>query len=144
MHSSEFKKYTDSAYWFELTVPASWSCQREENCHCFYDEMNGVGALQLTAYEFPPDEDVDPKSELLNYLETSNFKYSEAEINFTDLEDRREAQVVCLDQSEGYWEIWRIVEKNKFFFITYNCDLQNQSIELDKVKQIVLSLEVVG
>lgn len=136
-------QYDAPSQWYRLKLPQNWEIEEgQENCTSFFDEMNGVGVLQISVYTFPLDEIVKPEKELSEYLAERGYSPPLPTIHSVVLNnDRKIAVAICFD-NDTFWKYWAIVERVKFFFITYNCPVSVRSEEEKIADGIVSSLVV--
>ncbi|MEL6821685.1 MAG: hypothetical protein AAFP70_07995 [Calditrichota bacterium] len=139
-------KYFPNSSWYSLELPQGWVSEAGENNTAFYDEINGVGAIQITAYSFPKNARPipEPRRELIEYLQTQNASgWNSKDIKDHITDKAKIASCEFEDQSERkFWKVQINIANNKLIFITYNCDVNDQTIEIKLVETILDSLEI--
>src|SRR5687768_5264492 len=74
------KLYISKAGWYSLRYPGSWTAEEGEDCTTFSNPENGVGALQVSAYETPTKQ--NPKDLLLEFLSDHDISIDEKKLIF--------------------------------------------------------------
>ena len=141
MPSEKYKKYIAPSGWYELQLPDVWESEQGQDCLSLCDSTKSFGVLQVSVHQFPQDENVNPKNELIEYLKDQDFKYAPGDIKTSNLNGKEIAEIKCVDQQEQFWKIWFIVQNNKMFFLTYNCDLKDKDSEIQTIEEIVKSIK---
>ena len=102
--------YTSKAGWYSLRYPRSWVAEDSEDCTTFSDPENGVGALQISAYETPTHQ--DSKDILVEFLSDNQIPLDETKLAFEKNEGRCTASY---SYSQGPWfkRIWFVSESNR-------------------------------
>lgn len=127
------KTYTD-AYW-QVDIPDDWQAEQDPDCiSIFHDDSFGV--LQISAEQF--DEDVT-----LDTLEDFAEEHIDAGAELEELE-LGPFSGFTLDYSveNEYWREWYLKYDRLFLFITYNCQLEDESNEDDIIDIILASLKI--
>ena len=127
------KAYTDT-YW-HIALPDDWTVEQDPDCvSIFHDESFGI--LQLSAEQL---------EEEISFERLQEF----AEEHFEAGADPDEVQLgpfegFMLDYSidSDYWREWYLKYDRIFIFITYNCQLEDESNEDDIIETILESLRL--
>jgi len=135
--SNNRKRYVSKAGWYSLSYPNSWVVQEAEECSTFTDPKNGVGALQISAYETPTPQNA--KDTLLEYLSDNDVYFDEREITL-QVDDGRSTASYSYTQGLWFKRVWFVSEGNRLLMITYNCKSEHQGKEDGAVEEIVRSL----
>ena len=133
------KLYISKANWYSLRYPGSWTAEEGEDCTTFSDPENGVGALQISAYETPTGQ--DPKDLLLEYLSDYDISFDGKKLIF---QRDNALSTASYSYSEGPWfkRVWFVSEGNHLLMITYTCKVEHQGKEDREVEKIVHSVTV--
>lgn len=123
--------------WYSLAFPNTWAYEVENDCTTFYKSDNGVGALQISAYE--TDIPQSPKENLIEYLEGKdiNVKLEESVLR----NDQQMAEAV-IENGDSYTRVLFISKGNYLLFITYLCDTSDKTIEQEDVNTVLASIEL--
>lgn len=126
--------YTSPNGWFTLIYPHSWEFEESDECTTFYRVSDGVGALQISAYD--TDQSRSASDILFNYLADEEI---ETQVT-TDLRpDGYEIATCSYVAGSMNTKIWLITRGNCFAFVTYNYDFLDTQ-EMAEVNKIVHSL----
>ncbi len=133
------KLYISKANWYSLRYPGSWRSEEDEDCTTFSDPENGVGALQVSAYETPATK--DPKDLLLEYLSDHGISLVEKKLIFQRDDGR---SMASYSYTEGPWlkRIWFVSKGNHLLMITYNRKVDHQGMEDQVVDKVVHSVTI--
>ncbi len=133
------KHYVSNAGWYSLMYPKTWVAQESEECTTFSDPENGVGALQISAYETPTYQ--NSKDTLLRYLLDNDISFDEGELTFQIDDGKSTASYRYL---QGLWfkRVWFISKGNRLLMITYNCKAEHQGKEDQLIEEIVRAIIV--
>jgi hypothetical protein len=131
--------YVSRAGWYALSYPATWVIEESEDCATLLNPANGVGALQISAYETPSHQDC--KEVLSEYLSDKGISFRERNASFENHPNRCIAKY---EYEENRWFkcLWYISQDNRLLMITYNCKLEYRGREDREVEQIVSSVTV--
>lgn len=130
-------RYTSRNGWYRLTYPSSWIVEEEEDLATFSDPVNGVGALQISAFKAPNPQ--DPTQLLLEYLSDHDLRLDREKLRSYTVNGKSVA-------SYGYktppWSkrIWFVCQARYILFVTYNCKLEHTGREDREVEKIVASI----
>lgn len=120
--------------WWSLELPSGWFGTDDDGCISFAN-VDGVGALQISAYgsgnQEVTDEDLEElsRSDRPQNLTTEKVAYGQ----FVGLG-------ICERTVTGYWRKYWLRAGSALLFVTYNCSLEHEGIEDDKVDRILHSL----
>jgi hypothetical protein len=122
--------------WYSLTYPETWKFEIEDDCTTFYKKVDGIGALQISAYE--TDVPQSAKINLREYLDDENIG---AKIKNYFTESGQEIAFCSYRHNSLFTEVWLATKGNHLLFITYNRDLSSRKEEKD-VSAIIQSLQI--
>jgi len=134
------KKYISPSKYYELYIPESWTYSQADNIVSFYNEGNGVGALQISSYSISEGENVNITVELAEML-SDKLGASEQDILPKITVSNNLAQYHFTDDDK-YWEYYMLYKNDKLLFITYNCKKEDQHIEKGEINKIVESIQL--
>ena len=121
--------------WWSINLLPDWCAEQENSCTSLWS-YEGVGALQVSAYK-KTDEVVSEK----DISELSEGGYPEgAEVN-DDLSGAFKGIRVSFSENGKYWRKWWLCNDSLMLFITYNCDVEDQRIEIEKVEKMISTLK---
>lgn len=119
-----------------VVLPLAWQGTHEEECDSIFNE-DGVGVLQLSAYKKPSqvsEQDLEDfatehieagaKTKFVEYGEFSGLTLS-----------------FCIDNE--YWRYWYLRVGSLALLVTYNCDAEDQNVEVQQVNAILGSLRLI-
>src|SRR5262245_30584767 len=78
------KTYSSEAGWYELSYPGTWRIDEDQECITFYDSLNDVGVLQMSAYLAPSPQ--SPRDLLVEHFMDSGITINQADLQ--QLEDK--------------------------------------------------------
>ncbi len=116
-----------------------WTVEEDDTCVELCDPERGVGALHISAYQTP--NAVDPREELLDALSDYKPPPKVEDVTVTVEGTKRIATFESVSD-DSFQKTWYISDKNYLVLITYDCGIQNENEELEKVEKIVRSIEV--
>ena len=125
--------FTDD-YW-QIQIPDDWTAEKDPDCVSIYHDES-FGILQISAEQF--DDDVTFET-LQDFAE----EHIEAGAELEDL-DLGQFSGFTLDYSidNEYWREWYLKYDRLFIFVTYNCQLEDESNEDDIIDTILSSLKI--
>ena len=130
--------YVSPEGWYALKYPDSWEVELEEDCTFLSRKENGVGALQLSAYQTPTPE--TSKGNLANYLadegKVNNVIYK------SRLKTGEEIASTSFERENVFTKIWFVTKGNYVVFATYISDAQLKNNEISDVDSILNSLSL--
>ena len=131
--------YPSKAGWYSLRYPRSWVAEDSEDCTTFSDPENGVGALQISAYETPTHQ--DSKDILVEFLSDNQIPLDETKLAYEKNEGRCTASY---SYSQGPWfkRIWFVSESNRLLMITYTTKVGDHEKEDKEVEEIIHSVVI--
>lgn len=132
------QKYNLNRYGFSIVLPDDWELEQEKNVFTCYNPTEGVGALQISVYYSELKNSIDPRKELIDYLTERNILDDEI---IESIESTSSKSSVSYVEEDDYWEVTIMVKRDKIFFITYNCEMQDQLEEQVEVEQILKSIK---
>jgi len=139
-------KYYSNSRYYSLDLPQDWIAEAGEQNTAFYDEQNGLGAIQISAYSFPENTHPipDPRTELIEYLQTQNATgWNSEDIKAHTTGNVKIASCKFGDQNENrFWRVQINISNNKLILITYNCDINDKATEINLIETILDSLEI--
>jgi hypothetical protein len=126
---------TVSGEWWELSLAAGWDAEAREHCVTLF-HPEGVGALQLSAYQKPHRADVE-NDDLLDATGLTPEQYHH--LGEQDWGEFHGYQLVYADE-ETFWRRWWLGHGGILLFVTYSCDKTQIEAELDSVNTMLASL----
>jgi hypothetical protein len=135
--SDEEKQFVSKAGWYSLLYPSHWVVQEEEDCDTFSDPENGVGALQVSAYQTPGSQ--NSLAVLREYLSDSNARHDE---NKLVSYEKAGTSIASCDYMQGRWakRVWFLSCGNYLLMVTYNCKVEDQEVEAREVERVLESI----
>ncbi len=121
-------------YW-QIQIPDDWTVEKDPDCVSIYHDES-FGILQISAEQF--DDDVTFET-LQDFAE----EHIEAGAELEEL-DLGQFSGFTLDYSidNEYWREWYLKYDKLFIFVTYNCQLEDESNEDDIIDTILESLKI--
>ncbi len=121
--------------WWSIAMPNGWQAESDESCATIASD-NGVGALQLSAYQNEAGSITnDALSEFV--LEESLDAVHLTEVKRGDFEG-----LSTHYREEGtYWRRAWLKNANILLYVTYNCSAGDESIEKDVVDNMLHTLK---
>jgi hypothetical protein len=131
--------YISRAGWYSLKYPAEWELEENEECITIYNPNEGVGALQVSAYSTPADE--NPRDILAGYLLDIQDVFDKGRIRFDEVGKKK---IATYDYINNHWykKVWFISQESCLILVSYNCKVEHQEHELEKIEKIIRSIEV--
>ncbi|MEL6193782.1 MAG: hypothetical protein AAFR66_17095 [Bacteroidota bacterium] len=126
-------KYDLSRIEAELEIPRDWETFREDNLLSVYNSTNGVGALQISAYEAPEYNRINLKDELVDYL---GINSEEAKLESSNTH----SYYNFVDNQNVYWRYWMIKKDGKIILASYNCGKEDIEIEVEVINKMIRSI----
>lgn len=127
------KTYTDT-YW-QVEIPDDWQAEQDPDCvSIFHDDSFGV--LQISAEQFDEDITLDTLQEFAEEHISAGAEPEELDLG--------QFSGFTLDYSidNEYWCEWYLKYDRLFIFVTYNCQLEDESNEDDIIDTILASLKI--
>ncbi|MGB7068404.1 MAG: DUF3805 domain-containing protein [Pyrinomonadaceae bacterium] len=122
---------------YTLNYPNRWEVESDEDCVTFSKIRNGVGALQISAYE--TDIPRSAEDSLREHFEDEKVV---AEISAQIADDSSQTATGYYEKEGLYSKVWFVTNDNCLLFITYNCDSKSKTIETEDVNSIVESVRL--
>ena len=122
--------------WWELDLVDDWAAQKDEDCVTI-SRPNGVGALQVSAYRKDNGKITD--EELLEATDsdaTSREKLSRVKISALEGYERSDLS------GSSFSHQWWLGSDETMIYMTYNCEMSDQTVESDAVNTMVASIRV--
>lgn len=136
-------QYT-SPFGYRLSLPANWVVEEGETITSFYAREDGVGALQISTFEVPPEAQVDLVNELLDFINEKEQDELKPDPGYKAIVQKG-VNIAMVDYAtkggRNYLE-WFKFRRPQILFITYNCKLEHIGIEKEIAKEIVKSIEI--
>jgi hypothetical protein len=129
--------YTSRTGWYSLTHPSSWTVEEEDDLATFCDPVNGVGALQISAFKAPTPQ--DPTQLLLEYLSDNRLGMDRKKLK-DEMVNGKKVASYSYEKPPWFKRIWFVCEGNYVLFITYNCKIEYEGQEDREVEKIVSSV----
>lgn len=117
-----------------IDVAEGWEAQREELCVTIC-HPDGVGALQISAYQKPKGEIA--RDDLLDAtnLDPETLKHL-GEQQWGEFDGFQ----LVYAADDTFWRRWWLAAGKTLVFVTYNCELNDQQVEGEAVNAMVSSL----
>jgi hypothetical protein len=136
---------------FEVSVPAGWTAEVDEEGGINLASDPGVGLLHLLAFAQEPDELLDPGEELYIFLEDQGVELEEDEIE--DIELPGGADLALCEYSseeeddedtegETYWMVAVAAAPGNLVFCNYSCPAAEADVERSAVLDILKTLRL--
>ena len=125
-------------YGFSIVLPDKWELTQKNNTVSCFDPINGVGALQISVFFFNSENEISSKEELINFIKKRGISYSDIK---QDLNIKQNSTSLQYVQNDEFWYVMVLVDVGKIFFITYNCEIQDQFIEIDEIEKIISGIK---
>ena len=120
--------------WWSINLLPDWHAEQGVSCTTLWSD-DGVGALQVSAYK-KTDESVSEKD--ISELSEGGYPYG-AEVK-SDRSGVFKGIQASFSENGKYWRKWWLCSDSLMLFITYNCDVEDQRIEVEKVEQMISTL----
>ena len=127
------KTYIDVNW--QINIPDDWQAEQDPDCvSIFHDESFGI--LQISAEQFDDELDLETLQDFADEHIEAGAELEEIELGpfngFT------------LDYSidNEYWQEWYLMYDRLFIFITYNCQLEDESSEDDIIETILATIKI--
>jgi Domain of unknown function (DUF3805) len=138
MTKNSIKSYISKNKWYSIEYPVDWSIDDDDDCVSFYKEPDGVGALQVSAYETNTFENA--KASIIEHL-------NEQEItNHTDIlefqVDGNSFASSTFTQGNDFQQLWIITKGTKLILVTYICESDDMNIEKDERMSIIETIRI--
>ncbi|HMM81516.1 MAG TPA: DUF3805 domain-containing protein [Pyrinomonadaceae bacterium] len=137
MTELQWENYRSPVSWYSLKYPANWSFEEDAECTSFYDDISGVGALQISAYN--TDSGLLSTDALLEYLAQEAVDPTITRSRCLDGGDMATAAYTKDDMNV---HIWVLSQGRHLLLITYTAGVTERS-ELATVENIVASLRLI-
>ena len=131
--------YKGSAGWYSVEYPVDWVVEESEDLVTFYRPETGIGALQISAFRTPGQQDV--RQVLSEYLSDQHVPVNDATI-IVQQDGPKMVGSFNYVEADSYWHAWVISQGSHLLFITYNCEAGDKEQELDTVLNIVSSVKI--
>ena len=133
------EKYISPSGYYELDILESWSYSEEGNIVSFFNEVNGVGAIQISSYSIDKGLNIDIASELAEIL---NDKFKETSETFSKISVNNNLANYSFAKDNRYWDYYLLFKNGKLLFITYNCEELDKLIEKKVINKIINSIKL--
>jgi len=137
-------RYNDGEGAFEVTLPASWSAEKdgEGGLLLFGDQENAL--LHLMPFSRDPEEETDAADELYAFLAEHEIELEEDEVEDIDLAGGA-LLALCEyetdeDEEEVYWMVGVAAAAGQILFASYSCPASEAANESEIVREILASL----
>jgi hypothetical protein len=130
------EKYT-SQFW-EIALADGWEAERSKHCVTIC-HPDGVGALQVSGYQKPKGEVT--RGDLLGAADLEpDIQKHLGEQKWGVFEGFQ----LVYSANNTFWRKWWLGAGKILIFVTYNCELDKQEVELSAVNSMVSSLRKSG
>jgi len=136
-------RYTDPDGAFELSLPAGWEFEQDEEGGILIGHPDGSGLLHLIS--FPGEGDEDPGAELYSFLEEQEIQIEEDEVEDMELECGSLALCEYLSEDEDetvFWLVGVATAPGSLVFVSYSCPLGEETTEREIVRKILGELRL--
>ena len=127
------KTYIDVNW--QINIPDDWQAEQDPDCvSIFHDESFGI--LQISAEQFDDELDMETLQDFADEHIEAGAELEEIELGpFSGF---------TLDYSidNEYWQEWYLMYDRLFIFITYNCQLEDESSEDDIIETILTTIKI--
>ncbi|BDA78462.1 hypothetical protein LPTSP3_g13920 [Leptospira kobayashii] len=130
--------------WFSIIIPSDWECSQDEEISIFKDD--GVGVLQFSLIhrdKINPVEEADILNLFYSFCRSKGwpvFPKNEIILNWSDnrlmLEFEYEEK-----EADTFWKIYYFLSLDKCIFTTYNCGVDDKTIEIKVIQKIIDSFQ---
>jgi hypothetical protein len=129
-------RYNDGEGAFEVTLPASWSAEKdgEGGLLLFGDQENAL--LHLMPFSRDPEEETDAADELYAFLAEHEIELEEDEVALLALCEYETDE----DEEEVYWMVGVAAAAGQILFASYSCPASEAANESEIVREILASL----
>lgn len=131
--------YQSPSKWYNLNLPDNWKFNISDDCLHLFNSKDGVGSIEISVYNFPDNQDVNPQIELHNYVLDKGFSIDYDNI-IVEKDGSKIISKYSFKEKGRFWRIWVIVQNCKILFVTYNCESNDIFTERDDVEKIVNSI----
>ncbi|SRR6266508_3280395 len=132
------KTYSSGAGWYELSYPGAWRVDENQECITFYDSLNDVGVLQMSAYLAPSPQ--SPRDLLVEHFIDSGITVSQDDLQHLEDKYKDIASYDYVDE-EHYHKTWVVTSGNYVMFITYICEESKKDMGISIADAVVDSLQ---
>ena len=133
------KLYRGSAGWYLVKYPADWRVEESEDLVTFYRPESGTGALQISAFRTPGQQDT--RQVLYEYVSDQDLPIDIGEITVQEVGPKGVSTYHYVE-ADWYRKVWVISQESHLLFITYNCKAANKEQEWETVLNIVNSVTI--
>ena len=126
---------TVAGEWWQLDLALNWEAEVNEQCVTLF-HPDGVGALQLSAYQ-KPNQALVQKDDLLSATKLDPERYRH--LGEQDWGEFHGYQLVYA-VDDTFWRRWWLANGPTFLFVTYNCDKADMDAELELINTMLGSL----
>jgi Domain of unknown function (DUF3805) len=130
--------YISKNKWYSIDYPMNWIIDDDDDCVAFYKESDGVGALQVSAFETDTFENA--KISVIEYLNEQEITDYTDVLEF-QIDDNSFASSTFI-QGNDFQQVWVITKKNKLVLVTYICENDDMYEEKDERLSIVETIRV--
>ncbi len=131
------RSYESPASWYSLEYPFSWAFEEDGFCTSLYDSVDGVGTLQISAYE--TESTISALDALTGHLIDEGIQSTVETILHID---GQEIVGASYSKEEIFTKIWIITKGKCLLFATYTSDVGVDSGELALVENILYSVQI--
>ena len=120
---------------WQVDIPDDWQAEQDPDCvSIFHDDSFGI--LQVSAEQFEEDITLDTLQDIAEEHVDAGAELEELQLGsfggFT----------LNYSIDNEYWREWYLMYDRLFIFITYNCQLEDESNEDDIVDTILSTLKI--
>ena len=121
--------------WWVVELPSDWSAEEDDNCVTLSAER-GVGAFQISAYrrdsESVTDEDLNDFAE--DELSVGIIPQDVSCGDFRGI-------AISYAADERFWRKLWLRSGSLLLYVTYNCGVKEQAVEIESVNRMLSSLK---
>lgn len=136
---TQSQRYRSRAGWYSVEYPGDWAVEESDDLVTFYRRETGVGALQLSAFRTPGQQDT--REVLVEYLSDKDLPINRGSVSVEE-QNLREVSTYHYIDGDSYRQFWVISQGPYLLFVTYNCKAVDKEKELDCVLSIIRSITI--
>lgn len=126
---------------FKVHLAEGYSAEYSDDDIQICNQVLGVGTITISTYIIPKEYDFRVEVELKDFA--SSFAPTPDEVRVENRINNKSAEADFVT-NETYWIIWCKFRSPIALFASYNCSVLDSKLELDCIKKMVNSIEILG
>jgi hypothetical protein len=122
---------------FNLDLPGNYIMDDSNETINIYNDISGKGAITITIYTIPGNIKFDLGSELKDFAKSidKNLNTDELPIKISGMASTN------FIMNNTYWKLWIFFKNANAVFATYNCNIDDEEMEIHEINSIMNTLE---